>query len=209
MTDFFTIEEYLELHSLVFRDDYPGYKPEVKEIPNGDGKVDTKRYAHVATKYMVTAQQSRALMPFLERAHALAREIASKIDVPWVYMPDLARGALRVLEYGPGDISHLHRDFDLFTLMLYRDQPAYFLTHDPVPGPLRALNEHGHIGELGQAIGMGVATRHEVLPAPVAQHSIVYFAIPPWEATLSSGVTVKDWLNERMARSRTEFKEYR
>jgi hypothetical protein len=39
-------------------------------------------------------------------------------------------------------------------------------------------------------------------------HSIVYFSIPNHDAILPDGTTVRDWLNERMARSRTAFKNY-
>jgi hypothetical protein len=35
----------------------------------------------------------------------------------------------------------------------------------------------------------------------------VYFAIPDHEAPLGEG-NVRDWLNERQARSRTEFKKF-
>jgi hypothetical protein len=61
---------------------------------------------------------------------------------------------------------------------------------------------------MGTLVGMGQATPHEVLASETRQFSIVYFAIPDWAAVLPGGVTVLDWLNERMARSRTEFKKY-
>lgn len=222
----FTEQEYWRLHELVFRPDYSGYKPEVVEIPNGDGKADAeKRYAHVATKYMKTHQQRADLMPFLETAHALAVQVAEAINLQPEYWPDMGRSALRVLEYPPGAVSNLHEDFDLFTLMLYRDQPDKFIAQDNFDNvepsvrllEMRAINPQAHMGQLGQVIGLGPVTSHEVVASATPQHSIVYFVIPSWhrmidgrvqESTLPSGVTVRDWLNERMARSRTEFKKY-
>ncbi len=205
--------DYNRLHSLVFRPDYSGYKPTVQEIPNGDGKVDAeKRYAHVAPKYFTTAQQINDLMPFLERAHYQAVVAATLAGIPEKYMPRIQYGALRVLDYPPGSVSNKHEDFDLFTLMMYRDQPDRFAS-DEVPeskaiNRIRLLNPQAHLGQLGEAIGLGQATPHEVLPSSTRQCSIVYFTIPDWEAVLPSGQKVVDWLNERMARSRTEFKKY-
>lgn len=209
----FTESEYERLHSLVFRSDYIGYKPSVIEIPNGDGKADVdKRYAHVAMKYMTTDQQREDLMPFLERAHNLSMQVAYRIiGFPSQYYPDIRYGALRVLDYPPGSVSNRHEDFDLFTLMMYRDQPDQFVSYGDTPPALHVayqLNPQAHLGQLGAAIGLGEATPHEVLPSPTRQRSIVYFSIPDHDAVLPSGVTVRDWLNERMARSRTEFKAY-
>ncbi len=248
----FSKEEYDALHALVFRSDYSGYKPTVIEIPNGDGKADSeKRYAHVAPKYFTTEQQEWDLMPFLTKAHNLALACADIAKVPQEFLPDIRYGALRVLDYPPGAISNLHEDFDLFTLMIYRDQPDRFVSHDgpqlggssPMSWPpgsldpglvnpnrivalhpdgsvsrtkdegrairkIRLLNKQAHLGQLGEAIGLGKATPHEVLASETRQHSIVYFAIPDHEAELPGGMNVRDWLNERMARSRTEFKKY-
>lgn len=216
----FTKDDYDKLHSLVFRDDYPGYKPTVVEIPNGDGKADAeKRYAHVAPKYFASCWQEAALMPYLERAHDLALHAAAAMDISTRYLPDIRYGALRVLDYPPGAVSNEHEDFDLFTLMVYRDQPNCFQAHDQWDPPkpvevLRRYNRQAHLGQLGQAIGLGQATRHSVLASDSPQHSIVYFAIPNHDAILPAqsladpGTEVRAWLNERMARSRTEFKKY-
>jgi hypothetical protein len=185
----------------------------VIEIPNGDGKADAdKRYAHVAVKYMQTEQQKADLMPFLEQAHKVAMQVAYRIlNLHPKYYPDIRYSALRVLDYPPGSISNRHEDFDLFTLMAYRDQPEYFVSYGEEPAALavaRQLNPQAHLGQIGEAIGLGKATTHEVLPAPTTQRSIVYFTIPDHDAILPSGETVRDWLNVRMARSRTEFKAY-
>ncbi len=224
----FELSDYEALHALVFRPGYPGYKPEVKEIPNGDGKIDAdKRYAHVAPKYLTDAVSEGdrvKLMNFLHRAHKVAETAASAAGISPEFMPDIRYGALRVLDYPPGSVSNPHEDFDLFTLMCYRDQPDRFIAHDTsktrVPGPpnaieiIRAHNKQAHLGQLGEAIGLGKATPHEVLASESRQCSIVYFAIPNHDSLLpptASGtrLTVRDWLNERMARSRTAFDKYK
>lgn len=209
----FTKEEYEALHALVFRPDYSGYKPTVSEIPNGDGKVDSeKRYAHVAPKYFTTEQQLNDLMPFLEKAFYMSVAAAGLAKVPKEFLPKIEYGALRVLDYPPGAVSNKHEDFDLFTLMIYRDQPDRFQADEVEESKaltrIKLLNRQAHLGQLGEAIGLGKATPHQVLPSETRQCSIVYFAIPDHNAVLPSGVTVRDWLNERMARSRTEFKKY-
>jgi hypothetical protein len=209
----FTKDEYEEIHSIVFRPGYPGYKPTVQEIPNGDGKVDAdKRYAHVAPKYWRTSRQAADLLPFLKKAHDLAVAAADIAGVPEQYFPDLRYGALRILDYPPGSVSNKHEDFDLFTLMMYRDQPDRFVADEVEESTafkrIRLLNKQAHLGQLGEAIGLGKATPHEVLPSETRQCSIVYFSIPDHEALLPDGQLVRDWLNERMARSRTEFKKY-
>jgi hypothetical protein len=86
-----------------------------------------------------------------------------------------------------------------------------------LPDAALVLNRGLHLGELGEAIGLGRATRHSVLPSAYPQHSIVYFAIPDHEARVPGTysaenpdveMTVREWLNERMARSRTAFAPY-
>lgn len=212
----FSTSDYLRLHELVFRSDFGGYKPSVTEIPNGDGKADVaKRYAHIALKYLTDEIGLRSnLMPYLEAAHGEAVQVARRLALPVGFMPKLEYGALRVLEYKPGATSNRHEDFDLFTLMLYRDQPDRFVSYEDEYRPgqslaiMRDLNAQAHLGQLGEAIGLGPATPHEVLPSERVQRSIVYFAIPDHGAVLPGGVKVRDWLNERMARSRTSFKAY-
>src|SRR5688572_33381705 len=59
---------------------YSGYKPDMREIPNGDGVVDArKRYLHVARKY---ADRPDWTTPILAHAHWLACEHAERIGVP-------------------------------------------------------------------------------------------------------------------------------
>jgi len=208
----FTEDDYKKLHELTFVEGYSGYRPTVLESPNGDGKIDaTKRYAHVATKYFTTAQQRVELMPYLQKAHKLAMEIALALGLHPMFQPQLEVSALRILEYPPGAISNEHCDFDLFTLMLYRDQPDRFVSKDMRNEKLRFIrhyNLQAHMGELGTEIGLGEATPHSVLTSETVQRSIVYFAIPNHDTRLPSGVLVRDWLNQRMARSRTAFDKY-
>lgn len=222
-------QQYQQLVDIVFRLDtdgkptYPGYRPEVREIPHGDGKVDAeKRYAHVATKYLAEASATLAKRQFgflwdvLDDAHRLSLSVADELRVPAALGPVFSKGALRVLEYPVGATSNLHTDFDLFTLMIFRDQPECFVAHEPRrddPGgwtrerirnvrEARKLNAQLHIGELGELIGLGPATPHEVIASDKPQHAIVYFAIPDHAAVLPTGQTVGEWLKERMARSR-------
>lgn len=212
----FTQIDYEGLHSLVFRAGYTGYKPTVKEIPNGDGKVDAdKRYAHVSPRYLADEKDPfvRArLQWYLNRAHLQAEQAADLIELPKEFRPDIRYGALRILDYPPGATSAKHEDFDLFTLMIFRDQPDRFLADEvevsPALAKIRTLDPQAHLGQIGAEIGLGAATPHEVLASETRQRSIVYFSIPDHESRLPSGVLVRDWLNERMARSRTEFKKY-
>lgn len=205
----FNQAEYELLHSIVFQDDYPGYTPDVTEAPNGDGKLDQdKRYAHVATKYLDRwnsgcVSEVQFLQDCLRTAHGTALRVASALNVPTNFFPQLEYGALRVLEYPPGSVSNEHEDFDMFTLMCYRDQPDRFVSdwHD-MPSRVSHLNAQCHMGEIGELLGLGKATKHSVLPSDTWQHSIVYFCIPSHWETLPTGVTVGDWLKERLARSR-------
>jgi hypothetical protein len=154
VTQLFTPGEYAELHSLVFRDDYAGYKPNVVESPNGDGVRDIeKRYAHVSEKYLwpetpeITEyikaygyhpnhDRSSLLQKYLDRAHDLSVQVAITLGVPRQFWPVHKYSALRVLEYNDKATTAPHTDFDLFTLMCYRNLPQYFVKldrNDPLP----------------------------------------------------------------------------
>lgn len=211
----FTEADYKQLHGSVFQPGYPGYKPEVLELPNGDGKVDaTKRYAHVASKYRhPDADVQTYLDAMLRHAHREAERVAVKLGLlGTLYMPKLEYGALRVLEYPAGAGSERHTDFDLFTVLCYRDQVSKLRLFDGERDPweLDDISKGLHMGELGELVGLGPATKHDVEPSETPQHSIVYFAIPDHAALLpgvhenySPGPTVGAWLTERMSRSRT------
>lgn len=232
--------DYHRLHNIVFSDDYPGYKPNVVESPNGDGKLDTeKRYSHVAKKYLdqipgrypEQEHEKAVLRGYLDEAHELAIQVAVSIGVPRPFWPVQKYSALRVLEYGPTAITNEHTDFDLFTLMLYRNLPQYFnYTNGPIDSDRRkwvkqgrtisqmvqhqkslamanAVSPQTHFGELLEEIDIDTfkADDHEVVATEGPwQYSIVYFAIPDHNAVLPSGVTVGKWLEERIKRSRYE-----
>lgn len=179
---------------------YPGYKPEVLEAPNGDGKVDaTKRYLHIALKYNPPDWAKE----YLARAHFEACRIAEALGVRPEYYPRVADGTLRVLFYPAGAGSAEHTDFDLFTVHCYRETPEDFERLDPVDPRAEAVDPHVHIGEIGELAGLGKATRHQVPARAYYQPAIVYFAMPDHRAVLPGGLTVGEWLKERYARSRT------
>ncbi len=240
MTQLFNASDYATIHSLVFRDDYPGYKPNVVESPNGDGKLDSlKRYAHVADKYLSHKKTGSLsdyckslsdgrgaynddmdlLSKYLDRAHNLSLEVAISIGVPRAFWPVRKYGALRVLEYGADAVTNPHTDFDLFTLMCYRNLPEYFRYCDgpwmdmerlerqqKVISRAMELNSQIHFGEILEEICPEhfVAHPHEVIASGgPSQYSIVYFAVPDEEkAVLPSGLTVGQWMAERKGRSR-------
>ncbi len=236
MTQLFNASDYATIHSLVFRDDYPGYKPNVVESPNGDGKLDSlKRYAHVADKYLSEQPDASTyngrdfiLSTYLDRAHLLSLEVAISIGVPREFWPVRKYGALRVLEYGTDAVTNPHTDFDLFTLMCYRNLPEYFTYCLPPRDSKRSvwlsglsredtavhrdsarraqhLNSQVHFGELLEEIDSRTfkADDHKVIASGgPSQYSIVYFAVPSEEAVLPSGLTVGQWMAERKGRSR-------
>lgn len=181
----FTYDEYLDLHTL-FDEDYAGYRPEVQEAPNGDGRVDTgKRYLHVSPKYGPPAWA----MNYLARAHYHACAYAERVGVPDAFYPKVEDGTLRVLYYPEGQGSAEHTDMDLFTVNCFRSVP--------VPGWPEV-----HIGELGELVGLGPAMVHSVPGSVSYQCSIVYFALSSMSAVLPMGETVLEWLQERKKRSR-------
>ena len=194
----FNASDYARLHALVFSEGYPGYRPNVREVPNGDGRVDAeKRFAHVATKYLAAdtdLSRAAALEKYLLVAHARALEIAKYMCVPERLWPALDACALRVLEYPPGVGGERHTDFDLFAVNCYRNQRGAIVGDDGLPA-----SQEVHLGDLAEIFGLGPAFPHRVLHGlSFAQHSIVYFALPAHDATM----TVGQWLAERVKRSR-------
>jgi hypothetical protein len=182
-----------------------------------------KRYLHVAPKYNPPAWA----MAYLARAHYEACRVAETLNVPAAYYPRVADGTLRVLEYPPGAGTVEHKDFNLFTIVLWRSTPedlevepdrdfgrdwhasgcAYHRRH-----MARELSPGLHIGELGELVGLGPATPHRVPARAYAQKSIVYFAMPDHAVRLrrrkiaptvyEDGPTVGQWLKDRVKRSR-------
>ncbi len=192
--------QYDDLHSLVFRDDYAGYRPNVAEIPSSKGqRIDHKKFAHVAYKY----NPGPELVKYLERAHAEAMQVAYALKCPEEYLPDPRYGALRVLDYAPGDFSQPHTDFDLFTTMHYRNLPACFRSSGAnLTESAARINPQCHLGRMAEMIGLGDATLHEVVPSNIRQKSVVYFAIPDHNAVLPNGETVGEYLQYTLAASR-------
>jgi hypothetical protein len=207
----FNARDYARLHALVFRSDYPGYKPGIVEAPHGDGRLDVhKRYAHVATKYLPgwegdLTESALELWDYLHAAFDHAHAVARRLGVPEAFLPSLEACALRVLEYPAGVGGEQHTDFDLFTTLCYRDDPAGLVREGPAVDHVRQLDavDPGlHLGEIGELVGLGPATLHHVRPLAAAQRSIVFFALPPHDVVLPSGQTVGAWVAERIARSR-------
>ncbi len=195
------------LLSQIFSDQYDGYRPTPLEAPNGDGKIDeAKRYAHIALKYQhADPKVQDKLDCLLVAAHAKAVRVAHALGVPEAFMPKIAYGALRVLDYPPGAGSHVHTDMGLFTVCLYRGHPKCLQgDFHELPEAVKAIDDKTHIGELGELVGLGPATRHWVVASEERQVSMVYFAIPDWAAVLPDGRTVGEYLVERLGRSRKE-----
>ena len=182
---------------------YAGYRPSVRELPNGDGKVDEqKKYLHVALKYNPPVWAKRVLF----EAHGMALEVARALNLPASLTPDLAAGALRLVEYPTGAGSAPHCDMSLFTVNVWRSCANAGL----------AAHSHAgysvHFGELAEVYGIAQADSHHVQGLPFPQVALVYFALPRHDTKLphpaphlGAGVpvpTVGDWLAARMSRSR-------
>jgi hypothetical protein len=201
-----TESDYNELFRLFSLPGYTGYKPEVLEAPNGDGKVDaTKRYLHVALKY----NPPEFALRILSRAHFEACRVAEAMGVLESFYPKVENGTLRVLDYPIGSGSAEHTDFDLFTVHCYRSTPEDFVMHDdpdPATAPIlaagRTVHSGLHIGDIGAEIGLAPATRHSVPERAYAQQAIVYFAMPANGAIMPNGMRAIDWISDRYARSR-------
>lgn len=212
----FTVSDYRTLSEIVFQDNYPGYRKNIVESPNGDDKWDNeKRYAHLATKYLEeykpeVEEMGQILDVYLNLANDKAVEVAITLGVPKAFWPDAQYSALRILEYPPGSISNPHVDFDLFTLMCYRNIPDRFAYTNPQISmeleKANKLNQQIHFGEILELLlPTHKATEHRVIEDQVrTQYSIVYFAIPNHEAVLPDGTTVGAWIDERISRSRKE-----
>lgn len=200
--------DYVQLATLFEKwTQYPGYKPDVLEAPNGDGKVDVrKKYLHIALKY----NPPDWALWYLARAHFEACRIAEALCVPAAFYPRVENGTLRVLDYPVGAGSAEHTDFDLFTVHCYRSTPADFVrvregmfsdTHARL-ARAETIDRLVHIGDIGEEIGLAPATRHYVFERPYAQQAIVYFAMPANGAKMPDGSNAIDWIADRYARSR-------
>jgi hypothetical protein len=202
----FTELDCVNLFGLFKPNAYAGYKPNVVEAPNGDGNLDhLKRYLHVALKY----DPPEWARWYLARAHFEACRIAEALNVPAEFYPKVENGTLRVLDYPAGAGSAEHTDFDLFTVHCYRSTPEDFViaagddeecTADFARGLF--IDPNLHLGDIGEEIGLGKATRHLVPARPYPQQAIVYFAMPANDAKMPNGMLAIDWIADRYARSR-------
>lgn len=212
-----TCEEFDRLAAYAFSSANPGYKPTVREAPNGDGTWDEqKEYAHLAPKYFSGGTPEPIIEAWTD-AMIAAIDVCDQLGLSsWRPGPD---STLRLLRYLPGATTAPHTDFDLFTLSLYRSHKDAFKYIDAEPATIgdwntdrersrrlltkaRELSPGIHFGELMTEI-LGVpATPHETLPLDEWSYSAVFFVIPDHAKRLPSGVTVGEWIRERVARSR-------
>lgn len=210
MNPIFDAYVYTQLHGLFHPSNrYAGYKPGVKEIPNGDGRVDFgKRFLHVALKY----NPPRWAKDILAVAHFRACEVFKALGWPAELMPAVENANLRVLEYPEGTGSARHKDFDLFTVNCWRNIPSDLVMTD---APERGWSEV-HMGELAEIYGLAKADPHEVPERPYQQKAIIYFASPAMATPLPEPIvfpevegfparmvrTSGEWQIERTNRSR-------
>lgn len=203
----FDLRDYMDMN-ILFSPDYPGYKREVIESPNGDGVLDSgKKYCHIALKY----NPPDWARDFLARAHFEACRVAEILDFDPLFYPRVEDGTLRILHYPIGVGTAEHTDFNLFTITCYRSSPDD-VEQQPFNKWEKGVPAY-HIGELGEIAGLGRATPHRVPGRAYSQMSIVYFAMPDHKLVLpphpgiggvqwEPGQTVKGWLADRYSRSR-------
>ena len=186
-----------KLREIMFAADWPGFRPEVREIPDGKGEVDAyKRYSHLALKYLdkYEGEHGAFLIRVFNQAymHALSH-YDNRIVLEDRAIPAIEECCLRLLEYPPGVGGEPHTDFDLFTMNLWRSHPDLVVPRAPM-----------HVGELLEMFDRSrVATRHRVVPHETeTQVAIVFFALPSKDTELPGGGTMGEWLAERYERSR-------
>lgn len=208
----FTRRDYDDLSTLFDPEaEYKGYKPNVRERPDGDARVDAdKMFLHVALKYSPPGWALECLY----HAHRIACGIAEAAGVPGEWRPAIENATLRVLYYPAGAGTEEHADFDLLTVNCWRD-PAFGIEVPTDDGWIGGGMVY-HVGELGTMCGMGPATRHRVVGRQYEQRSIVYFASPAMATPLPEPITFPaiegfaaktvtttgEWQIERTARSR-------
>ncbi len=195
----FNAERFAAIAECAFAPGYPGYKPNVIEAPNGDGRLDlTKRYTHIAPKYL-TKDSPAVLWDAFDDAYRLACEYARALHLHHA-LPARSACALRLLEYPAGAGSAKHTDFDLFTVNLWRSDPGAIKQ----AACYRHEGSTVHLGELWPLLVSrhDLATEHWVVPRDYPQQAMVFFALPAHDTELPDGRTVGEWLAERIARSR-------
>ena len=200
-----TEADWNALAALVFRDDYPGFRPGVVEAPVGNpvARDSGKRFAHVASKYVddwsVYGGEHHDLVRYYVKAWREARRISDVLHMNNTrFAPSMQFGALRVLEYPAGvGASHVHTDISLFTVNLWRSHPNPGLGGRP-----------WHMGRLGELLGLGPAEPHFVAPLSERQCALVYFAIPDHASCIpAAGLSVGEWLERELKTMRYEAGE--
>lgn len=202
-----TKQEFESISEFAFSKLNPGYKPNVIEAPNGDGRWDTeKKYAHVAPKYFKDIKEDiSSIVNLYDKAVTISNGICEKLNIPEKYWAG-SDSTLRVLHYPPGATTTSHTDFDLFTISMYRNSPELFKylsgEDDPLLKKARAISPGLHFGELMSEINESKATEHEVMGSTDWQYSAVFFVVPHYNSILPSGISVGEWIDERKNRSR-------
>jgi len=187
------------VYEIIMSPGFIGFKEDVNESPNGDGKIDFgKQYSHLSREVVqdllsLDYEFAPLFANFLNDLHEQALWVAKDLNIPEQYLPDANASVLRALRYPPGTTSHKHTDFDMFTINVYRN-----MTNPGLPTGMKV-----HYGEVLEMIDPSYeATEHYVCPCPLEQRSMVYFVSPPLDVVLPNGEVMKDWLFERKNRSR-------
>lgn len=219
-----SVQDYHTAYTMVFNpaNEYPGYRPEVSESPDGDIFLDKgKHFAHIACKYLDKWDYAVGhrtidhdwLYQLLYDWTEYGIQVAIQLGLPMKWWPNVEDSTIRILAYPPGTVTHPHYDFDLFTLPMYRNiRDTYeVLEGDKADryswvreGALAADNFH--YGELATLVNENyMPTKHQVRADEKGrtQYAAVFFAMPRLDLTLPTGVKVADWLEERKTRSRS------
>ena len=186
-----------KLREIMFAEDWPGYKPEVREIPDGQGEVDQhKRYSHISLHDLDKYDGEHKA--FLTRLYNQAYKHAvqyyeQRMGLGDQAIPAIEECCLRLSEYPPGVGGEAHTDFDLFTMNLWRSHRDLLIPRRPV-----------HYGELLELLTYDeVAHRHRIEPHETdTQVAVLFFVLPARDTKLPGGRTMGEWLDERLARSR-------
>ena len=211
--------EFRTLYTAVFNpaNEFPGYRPNVMEAPDGDWVFDKqKHYAHVATKYLAEydGYYKAVLTQLLHKWTDYAVERAIELGFPMKWWPSPEDSTIRIQAYPPGADSAPHYDFDLFTLFMYRNLAENYECMDGdhldryrwvKPDALNA--DAFHYGELATLINENYRpTKHQVHADAKnrTQYAAVFFAMPRLDLTLPGGLKVQEWLDDRKWRSRKE-----
>lgn len=211
-----TDTQMFTLLNTVFRDEWPGFKPNVIESPDGNAQWDTEKlYSHINKAYYSKVDHGKQWvfntpMEIHKQWCHYARHVAMRLGVPPEFWPQDEDSTIRILMYPPGASTARHTDFDLFTLPMYRNITECYtgvFDEDTIFEEVNTF-QRLHIGELLHEINPTFkATPHFVKPDERRrwQYSAVFFAIPDHHAMLPNhGPTVGEWLEERKGRSRRE-----